>query len=94
LANNIACFASIQDQKSAQSRNKRLGSSILLIRLGIITIGFFLVLTVAKIPLDKITIVFGATSVGIGFGLQTISNNLVCGIILTFERPIKIADEI
>jgi potassium efflux system protein len=94
LANNIAYFASIQDQKSAQSRNKRLGSSILLIRLGIITIRFFLALTVAKIPLDKITIVLGALSVGIGFGLQTIINNLVSGIILAFERPIQIGDEI
>jgi len=94
LANNIAYFASIQDQKSTHSRNKRIGSSILLIRLGIITIGFFLALTVAKIPLDKITIVLGALSVGIGFGLQTIINNLVSGIILAFERPIQIGDEI
>lgn len=94
LANNIAYFASIQDQKIAHSRTKRLGSSILLIRLGVITLGFFLAMTVAKIPLDKITIVLGALSVGIGFGLQTIINNLVSGIILAFERPIQIGDEI
>ena len=79
---------------NAQSRNKRLGNSILLIRLGIITIGFFLALTVAKIPLDKITIVLGVLSVGIGFGPQTTINNLVSGIILAFERPIQIGDEI
>ncbi|WP_075349717.1 mechanosensitive ion channel domain-containing protein [Algoriphagus marinus] len=94
LANNIAYFASIQDQKIAHSRTKRLGSSILLIRLGVITLGFFLAMTAAKIPLDKITIVLGALSVGIGFGLQTIINNLVSGIILAFERPIQIGDEI
>jgi len=94
LANNIAYFASIQDQKSTHSRTKRLGSSILLIRLGVIIIGFFLAMTAAKIPLDKITIVLGALSVGIGFGLQTIINNLVSGIILAFERPIQIGDEI
>ncbi|NVJ85943.1 MAG: mechanosensitive ion channel [Algoriphagus sp.] len=94
LANIVAYFFSIRDQKNASSRNKRLGSSILLIRLVVIIIGFFIALTAAKIPIDRITIVLGALSVGIGFGLQTIINNLVSGIILAFERPIQIGDEI
>lgn len=94
LANIVAYFFSIIDQKNASSRKKRLGSSILLIRLVVIIIGFFIALTAAKIPIDRITIVLGALSVGIGFGLQTIINNLVSGIILAFERPIQIGDEI
>ena len=94
LANNIAYFASIKDQKTAVSRKQRLGSSILLIRLAILIVGFLIGMTAAKIPLDKIAIVLGALSVGIGFGLQTIINNLVSGIILAFERPIQIGDEI
>lgn len=94
LANNIAYFASIKDQKTATSRKQRLGSSILLIRLAVLIIGFFIGMTAAKIPFDKVAIVLGALSVGIGFGLQTIINNLVSGIILAFERPIQIGDEI
>jgi len=94
LANSIAYFFSTFDQKTATSRKNRLGSSVLLIRLAVITVGFFIALTAAKIPLDRITIVLGALSVGIGFGLQTIINNLVSGIILAFERPIQIGDEI
>ena len=60
LANNVAYFASLKDQKNSKTRTKKLGCSILLIRLAIFTVGFLLAATAAQIPLDKITLVLGA----------------------------------
>jgi len=56
--------------------------------------GFLLTVSVLGFDLSKITIIFGALSVGIGFGLQNIVNNFVCGLIMLFERPIRVGDVI
>jgi len=56
--------------------------------------GFFLAFYATGFPMDKMTIIIGAFSVGIGFGLQKIFSNMVSGLILLFERPIKLGDTV
>lgn len=71
---------------------KKNRTSTLLIRIGVIAIGFFLAVAASGVPLDKITIIISAFGIGIGFGLQNIVNNLVSGLILAFEKPVQVGD--
>jgi len=63
-------------------------------RFTLVTMGVMLALSALGISLTSLTVLFGAFGVGIGFGLQSIFNNLVSGLILLFERPIQIGDTI
>lgn len=53
---------------------------------------FFMSLNAAGIQLDKLTMLTGAFGVGLGFGMQNIVNNFVSGLILQYERPIRVGD--
>ena len=57
-----------------------------------VTLGFFLALRVIGIDLTAFTVFAGALGVGIGFGMQTIANNFISGILLLIERPLRNGD--
>lgn len=73
-------------------KTEQKSSKIALLRLIIVVIGVLLAVTASGVPLDKLTVVLGALSVGIGLGMQNIVNNFVSGIILIFEKPFRIGD--
>jgi len=60
----------------------------------IITIGVLVSLQFVGIDLSSLAVIFGLLSVGIGFGLQNITNNFISGLIVLFERPISVGDRV
>jgi small-conductance mechanosensitive channel len=65
-----------------------------IVRYIVVSLGLIVILQTAGINLSTLTVLFGALGVGVGFGLQSITNNFVSGIILLLERPIKVGDRI
>jgi small-conductance mechanosensitive channel len=60
----------------------------------VLGIGIVTILNIVGIQLSSFTVLAGAFGVGVGFGLQNIFSNFISGLIVMFERPIKIGDHI
>jgi len=72
--------------------NKGERSKLLITRLVLLIGGFLIAVAASGLPIDKITVILGALGVGIGLGLQNIVSNFVSGIILIFDKTIRIGD--
>jgi small-conductance mechanosensitive channel len=57
-------------------------------------VGLLVILQSAGVNLTALNVIMGAVGIGIGFGLQNIANNFISGVIILFERPIKVGDRI
>jgi small-conductance mechanosensitive channel len=59
-----------------------------------LTVGIYLGFQFAGIDVSSFALLAGAVGVGIGFGLQNIVSNFVCGLIILAERPIALEDRV
>jgi small-conductance mechanosensitive channel len=92
LSKIVSFLASDKQRNHSNGKPNKIGSWLLLIRILIISIGILIAFSSAGIPMDRFTIIISALGVGIGFGLQTLVNNLVSGVIIAFEKPVNLDD--
>jgi len=60
----------------------------------VIVLGLLVIVQTAGVDLSALTILAGALGIGVGLGLQNITNNFLSGVIILFERPIKVGDRV
>lgn len=85
-------FGDIGNEAIFENKGQR--SKLMILKLILLVSGFLLAVAASGLAVDKITVILGALSVGIGLGLQNIVNNFVSGIILIFDRKLNIGDTV
>ena len=85
-------FGDTGDDAAFDDKGQR--SRLMVTRLILLIAGFLLAVAASGLAVDRITVILGALGVGIGLGLQSIVNNFVSGVILIFDRPLRIGDTV
>lgn len=69
-------------------------SIAIIVRYLVLVAGIVVIFQTTGIDLSAFGVLLGALGVGIGFGLQSITNNFISGLIILFERPVKVGDRV
>lgn len=64
------------------------------VRYAVLLVGLLAIVQTAGIDLTTFNVMAGAIGIGVGFGLQNVVSNFIAGLIIMFERPVKIGDRI
>jgi small-conductance mechanosensitive channel len=92
LQKYIAYFFGDTGDDSIDDKGQR--SRLMVTRLILLVAGFLLAVAASGLSVDRMTVILGALGVGIGLGLQGIVNNFVSGVILIFDRPLRVGDTV
>lgn len=65
-----------------------------ILRYVVLLVGFLIILQTVGINLTTLNVLAGAIGIGVGFGLQNIASNFISGLIILFERPVKVGDRV
>jgi potassium-dependent mechanosensitive channel len=83
------------DVERRQAGDRGLSESISrLVHYAVITVGVVFALGAIGVELQNFAIVAGALGIGVGFGLQNVVSNFAAGLILLFERPVRVGDTV
>lgn len=65
-----------------------------IVRYVALLLGFLIIIQSVGIDLTTLNVLAGAIGIGVGFGLQNVASNFISGLIILFERPVKVGDRI
>jgi len=92
VVQNIPAVLELALRKSTDVKTGTRAAVATLCQYGAIALGLGLLLGVLNVDWSRFGWIAAALSVGVGFGLQEVIANFVCGLILLFERPIRLGD--
>lgn len=81
---------SIKNLKTLKSSNRAIISKA--VQILIYFVAFLILMDMLEIDLKSLAIFSGAVGIGVGFGLQKITSNFISGLILLFEKSIRVDD--
>lgn len=95
IVSGLARSAVAANMARRQGADRGLVESISrLVHYALITVGIVAALAAVGVELQNFAIVAGALGIGVGFGLQNVVNNFASGLILLFERPVRVGDTV
>lgn len=95
IVSELARSAVAANMARRQGADRGLVESISrLVHYALITVGIVAALAAVGVELQNFAIVAGALGIGVGFGLQNVVNNFASGLILLFERPVRVGDTV
>lgn len=65
-----------------------------IVRYVVLLVGTLIIVQTVGINLTTLNVLAGAVGIGVGFGLQNVASNFISGLIILFERPVKVGDRI